>query len=230
MSGANPVRGGFDSHTFPPVFLWAPPAANEEGPGGPWARVVESKHRRIRVVFLLAALGVFLPLGYGYGQGRDEQRGVSPRSSLLMSTVLPGWGQVANGHPVKGALCFAAGAGLLGSVFIEGRRATLALERARASTTNAEYLHHYDAYSRHFSRREDRAWWAVFFWLYAMIDAYVDAHLAGFDEEFEGEPTGDTLRPWAQLVPGGFKVGIRIGAVPPYTGSQTIRPTARMTY
>ncbi len=181
------------------------------------------------MVSLLAVLVVLLSPGYGYGQERDEQGGVSPRSSLLMSTVLPGWGQVATGHPVKGALCFAAGAGLLGSVFIEGRRANLALERARASTTNAEYLHHYDAYSTHFNRREDRAWWAVFFWLYAMIDAYVDAHLAGFDEEFEGEPAGNTVRPWAQAVPGGFKVGIRIGAGPRCGGSQTIRSTPRAT-
>ena len=140
-----------------------------------------------------------------------------------MSMVLPGWGQVANGHPVKGAFCFAAGAGLLGSVFIEGRRAHLSLERARASTTNAEYLQHYDAYSRHFNRREDRALWAVFFWLYAMIDAYVDAHLAGFDEEFKGEPAGNTLRPWARGVPGGFKVGIRIGAVTPCGEFETSR-------
>ena len=149
---------------------------------------------------------------------------------MPMSTVLPGWGQLANGHPVKGALCFAVGAGLLGSVFIEGRRANLALERARASTTNPEFRHHDGAYSRHFNRREDRAWWAVFFWLYAMIDAYVDAHLAGFDEEFEGEPAGNAVRPWAQAVPGGFKVGIRIGAVPRCAGSQTIRSTPWATY
>ncbi len=158
---------------------------------------------------------VILQAGHGYGRETGEPESVSPRSALLMSMVLPGWGQAATGHPVKGAFCFAAAAGLLGSVFIEGRRADLALERAELPTGTDEYRwRQADLYSDHFNRREDRIWWAVFFWLYAMIDAYVDAHLIGFDEEFEGEPSGTSLRPWARAEPGGFRVGIRLGSQP----------------
>ena len=178
------------------------------------ARVVELKDRRVWIISLLAFVIVILPPGHGYGREAGEPEDVSPRSALLMSMVLPGWGQTAAGHPVKGALSFAAAAGLLGSVFIEGRRADLALERAGAATSNTEYLYHYGQYSDHFNRREDRIWWAVFFWLYAMIDAYVDAHLIGFDEEFEGEPSGTTLRPWARAERGGFRIGICLGSRP----------------
>ncbi len=167
---------------------------------------------RTSAVSCLTILAVLLFAGRGVCDEAGRQRRVSPRSALLMSTLIPGSGQVANGHPVKGALCFAVGAGLVGKVFIEGRRAGLELDRARAATDNTEYLYHYGEYSRHFNHREDLAWWAAFFWLYAMIDAYVDAHLVGFDDEFEGEPTGDRLRPWARVVPGGFRIGICIGA------------------
>ncbi len=31
--------------------------------------------------------------------------------------------------------------------------------------------------------RNDMVWWMAIFGLYSLIDAYVDAHMAGFDEE-----------------------------------------------
>jgi hypothetical protein len=167
--------------------------------------------RRI-VIPGLTVLAMLVVSGPACCQDSGQERKVSPRTSLLMSTVMPGWGQLANGKRTKGVLCFATGAGLLGKYLIEDRRADRALERAGLATTNSEYLTYYNQYSSHFDRKEDVVWWAVFFWLYAMVDAYVDAHLVGFDEGFEGEPEGDRLRPWGQVTETGFKVGIRIGA------------------
>jgi hypothetical protein len=166
--------------------------------------------RAATIIVMLVSLGL-LHAGPASCESSAERPTVSPRSSLFMSAVLPGWGQVANGHPMKGAVCFAAGAGLLGRILIEGRRADLALERARASTDNAEYLHYYGQYADHFGNRDDAVWWAVFFWLYAMLDAYVDAHLVGFDEEFDGEPQGNRLKPWAEATADGVRFGLRIG-------------------
>lgn len=169
------------------------------------------QRRSVRISAAVGFLVFVLSAGPGSCEARDARQVSSPRSSLLMSTVLPGWGQLANGHPVKGAVCFAAGAGLLGRILIETRRADAALRHARQSTDDAEYERHYEEYSRHFDRREDAIWWAVFFWLYAMVDAYVDAHLVGFDEEFKGEPTGEGLKPWAARTDSGFRIGLRIG-------------------
>jgi hypothetical protein len=167
--------------------------------------------RRIGVAGL-AVLAMLVMSGPARCEDSKHERTVSPRTALLMSTAVPGWGQLANGKRIKGILCFATGAGLLGKYLIEDRRADRALERAGLATTNSEYLYYYDQYSAHFERKDDMIWWAAFFWLYAMIDAYVDAHLVGFDDGFEGEPEGDRLRPWGRITETGFKVGIRIGA------------------
>jgi len=170
---------------------------------------------RKRRTWIAAVAGAMVLTGLwprsGCASPAPQERRVSPRSSLLMSTVVPGWGQLANGHPVKAAACFAAGAGLVGRVFIETRRADEALRRAETAATNAEYLRHYGDYTEHFNRREDAIWWAIFFWLYVMVDAYVDAHLFGFDEEFKGEPSGEGLRPWIRANSTGLRLGFRFG-------------------
>ncbi len=193
-------------------MLFSEDGARSTGHEAPLLKPFSSNRRRWIPVACLTGLSLFLACGAGYGEERDGSARVSPRNALLMSTVVPGWGQLATGHRVKGAVCFAAGAGLLGKYFIEDRRADRALERAGLATTNSEYVHFYNEYSRHFDRKNDVVWWAVFFWLYAMIDAYVDAHLVGFDKGFDGEPQGDRLRPWGEVTQTGFRLGIRIGA------------------
>ena len=92
---------------------------------------------------------------------------VSPRSALLRSAVVPGWGQWHNGHPWKAALFAGAASGFLTSALLEVRSldatATAAERESRSNRRNTRFL---------------------YFGLtvtLAAIDAFVDAHLAGFD-------------------------------------------------
>ena len=92
---------------------------------------------------------------------------VNPRSALLRSAVVPGWGQWHNGHPWKAALFAGAASGFLTSALLEVRSlddATTAAERETRS-----------------NRRNTRFLYFGLTVTLAAIDAFVDAHLAGFD-------------------------------------------------
>ncbi len=92
---------------------------------------------------------------------------VNPRSALLRSAVIPGWGQWHNGHPWKAALFAGAASGWLASALAEVRSlddATTAAERETRS-----------------NRRNTRFLYFGLTVTLAAIDAFVDAHLAGFD-------------------------------------------------
>ncbi len=92
---------------------------------------------------------------------------LSPRSALLRSTLIPGWGQWSIGHPVKAVIFAGAGAGWLWAAASEASRvddATTALQREdRAATRNTRVLSY------------------VITAILAGLDAYVDAHLDGFE-------------------------------------------------
>ena len=92
---------------------------------------------------------------------------VNPRSALLRSAVIPGWGQWHNGHPWKAAFFAGAASGLLASALVEVRSlddVTTAAERETRS-----------------NRRNTRFLYFGLTVTLAAIDAFVDAHLAGFD-------------------------------------------------
>jgi hypothetical protein len=61
---------------------------------------------------------------------------------------------------------------------VEDRRARNSL-RLYKQTNDERY---YDEYSEHFDKRQTLVWWATVAALYGLVDAYVDAHLAGFDD------------------------------------------------
>ena len=51
--------------------------------------------------------------------------------------------------------------------------------RLYQETGDDEY---FDRYSKHFDTRQNLLWWAILVGIYGIADAYVDAHLAAFDE------------------------------------------------
>ncbi len=92
----------------------------------------------------------------------------SPRGAMLRSLFIPGWGQWYNGKRLKALVFFCGEWGLLAnSIYLN--------QKYQASTTD---------YEREFyiENRNLSTWWLVGSVLYAMLDAYVDAHLATFDE------------------------------------------------
>lgn len=100
-----------------------------------------------------------------------EAESKSPTGAAVRSALFPGWGQFYNRKPVKGALFLAGEACLLAQIGREQRQADEDVHRQRRNTLVL--------------------WWAGVK-LFAIIDAYVDAHLYDFDTKEEPLAVGFT--------------------------------------
>jgi len=92
----------------------------------------------------------------------------SPTGAMIRSLIIPGWGQVYNKKYVKAILIFCAESGLLAnSIYLN--------QKYKASKTELER-------EFYINNRNLSNWWLVGVILFSMADAFVDAHLADFDE------------------------------------------------
>jgi hypothetical protein len=107
----------------------------------------------------------------------------SPGRSVLYSAALPGLGQAHNGRWVKASSFVVVGSLLVSKIFVESQRADRYLHLSRNALTIEESEAFYDDYSRHFDARDRLIWWAVGFWVFNMLDAYIDGHLFGFSRQ-----------------------------------------------
>jgi len=87
---------------------------------------------------------------------------------LIRSAIVPGWGQLAGGHPYKALLFAAAAGGFLGAASIEWR----AIDDA-ANASDQEWRA---------ARRNTRLLWFFTTVTAGALDAYVDAHLVDFGD------------------------------------------------
>lgn len=186
LSGGSPVRGGFDSHPFPPVI-------------------------RLVIVALVAALGLASRAGAEpvapadsaqtgepriaaadtLARGREAKKPFfqSPTGVMFRSLVVPGWGQATNHAWVK-AVLVAGGETVLITSIVQDTHQLQSLD-----VTDPQYGVIYD-------HRQRNAWWLGGLVFLSMVDAYVDAHLKGFDVQLGPEPKDNELRLYA-------KVGLR---------------------
>ena len=167
LSVADRGRGGFDSHTFPPLALvllvllaWAVPARAQ----APADTIPGESHRPWH-----------------------EQ----PTWIMARSAVVPGWGQFKNGRPVKAGLAIGL-EGVIGYKLVDAwkdvdaasQREDDALahgDEAAAAAARADYEEAYN-------RRATAAWFLAGAVILSMVDAYVDAHLIQFDADFGPDP------------------------------------------
>jgi len=94
---------------------------------------------------------------------------ISPRVVLWRSALVPGWGQLSQGHPIKAVLFAGAAAGWLSAVVADASsvsRSSGPLERQDRA-----------------ARRNTRVLYYVITATLAGVDAYVDAHLDDFHLE-----------------------------------------------
>ncbi len=98
--------------------------------------------------------------------------------ALTASVVYPGLGQLLNDSEMKAAVIGAVEAFLIARLVLEDRW-TRDSKRNYVETGSAVW---YNEYSEHYDRRQTLVWWAAIAALYSLTDAYVDAHLAGFDD------------------------------------------------
>ncbi|MEZ4648685.1 MAG: hypothetical protein R3E97_07830 [Candidatus Eisenbacteria bacterium] len=102
-----------------------------------------------------------------------------PVPTMFKSVLVPGWGQWSNGKRVKAGAFFLTE----GYFFYRAARAAQKEWDLEDQGLDAEALSWNE-------ERRDYTWWLLFVVILSMGDAYVDAHLRGFDAEFEPTETG----------------------------------------
>jgi hypothetical protein len=145
---------------------------------------------------VLAAWLAALALGAAVPAAAEPLAGTgpSPGSAALRSFVLPGWGQAANGRWIKTVLAAGAYGGFWAwAVSLNQDVQDAKAERNAAADGDlafwtAEVANRKDA-------RNAKYWFAGLTMILAVTDAYVDAHLKGFDKRIDADvgwiPGGD---------------------------------------
>jgi hypothetical protein len=91
----------------------------------------------------------------------------SPRSALIHSAILPGWGQWRNGQHLKSILVFGGETALVANAVSLGRLA------ARSATAEERTFYK--------DNQSLSIWWFFGVYFLNLLDAYVDAQLRVFD-------------------------------------------------
>jgi hypothetical protein len=102
-----------------------------------------------------------------------------PTTALLKSLVIPGWGQVGNGRPLKAGIYAGLQGWFIGAAFHYGGQASDLKNLYEASTVDEQRNDYYHLYE---DRRQERNKYIFFLGLTTLVsvfDAYVDAHLSG---------------------------------------------------
>lgn len=113
-------------------------------------------------------LFVFL-IGLSYGQDLKKERIKDPKKAFYFS-LIPGMGQVYNGKLFKSAIVIG-----------------LEIAAYNACLKNLDIYNNYENGNyplrkhRYLEKRNKYTWWVGIIYVYAMIDAVVDAHLYKFD-------------------------------------------------
>ena len=108
-------------------------------------------------------------IGLSYGQDLKKERIKDPKKAFYFS-LIPGMGQVYNGKLLKSAIVIG-----------------LEIAAYNACLNNLDIYNNYENGNyplrkhRYLEKRNKYTWWVGIIYVYAMIDAVVDAHLYKFD-------------------------------------------------
>ena len=111
-----------------------------------------------------------LLIGLSYGQDLKKERIKDPKKAFYFS-LIPGMGQVYNGKLFKSAIVIG-----------------LEIVAYNACLNNLDIYNNYGDGNyplrkhRYLEKRNKYTWWVGIIYVYAMIDAVVDAHLYKFDD------------------------------------------------
>lgn len=129
-----------------------------------------------------------------------------PAQALAASAAYPGLGQLLNGAESKAAVVGGAEAFLIARLVLEDRRTRHSL-RLYNETGEGRY---FNDYSEHFDRRQTLVWWVVVAALFGIADAYVDAHLDGFDAPMPAVLDGLSAGPGDGASGEGLRLGVAL--------------------
>ncbi len=218
-SGVQSARGGFDSHAFPPFLaLVTAVILGINGPGLPAghaaaapgisiadsARVDSGASRRPAVADTASPSSATTPPRTApRPPGLFDQ----PRWVMARSLAIPGWGQAHNRAWLKAGLV-ATAEGLLATRVVNDARDLERLDAevsaARAAGDAAREESAVMAYNARLDRLAAGEWWLGAAVVYAVLDAYIDAHFRGFDLEFRNDPALP-----GGVAPKGARLGMR---------------------
>jgi hypothetical protein len=114
--------------------------------------------------------------------------------ALLRSVAVPGWGQLYNHKYVKSAVVFGAESFFLIKAAQWWKKTEDQYDRVQETSSGRDF----NTYINYRDRRNDYLWLAGLSVFLSMFDAYVDAHLSGFDvdltPDFEDPLSGAQLK------------------------------------
>lgn len=198
LSGADRVRGGFDSHTFPPLLpaalIGAAACFAFAGAAPARASLVDAAAPDTAATAApdtLAGAAVRPPAPPRRTAPEPTGGFSEPRWVMLRSAVLPGWGQAYNRQWLKALAVAAVEAGMAYRIW-DDNRVLDDLDAQAAAAAAAGDLALQNELALRYNDRLDtmvaRQWLLGGVIVYALLDAYVDAHFRGFDVEFDTDP------------------------------------------
>jgi uncharacterized protein YfiM (DUF2279 family) len=152
--------------------------------GGYFSKVL-SKSAFFLFTFIIVAYGQIPVDTTAIGQDTTIAKiNITPRSpagALIRSAILPGWGQYYNKSPLKSALFIGTESSFLYLFIREDKKFRDEDKKLKNSTDNFERQIHFDNRELYRDSRSLWMWWFLGIYLLNLGDAYVDAHLSGFD-------------------------------------------------
>jgi len=152
------------------------------------------------VLAIIMITSCFLPGLYGdESVKKDSIRNISPRTALIKSAIIPGWGQLYVRKPAKAAIYVTLEAYHIYRMieynsiykYIKETKNTIGVNMWNSliesdKKDQVESVTGYELEINTWRAREKRnkyAWWCAGIYFIGMLDAYVDAHLYYFPSE-----------------------------------------------
>lgn len=130
----------------------------------------------------------------------------SPRGAMLRSLIIPGWGQYYNQQKTKAVILAGLQLGCAAGIVIADHRAYQNYDRANEAETETIKQHYREQYDDNLEWKSFFKWWLILLTLYSVGDAYVEAHLSGFDIHTFDHPVAVSMTPSSEEITVQMKV------------------------
>jgi hypothetical protein len=109
--------------------------------------------------------------------------GISGTTAVLMTPVMPGWGQLYAGNGWRAALAFGIEWYYWSHLLASDRKATRVREFSETLEPGDSRDYFADVAAEYWEQMRDFAWWSAGILLIITLDAYVGANLYNFEDE-----------------------------------------------
>jgi len=159
--------------------------------------------RYVLLIFLISLLAITVSIsadslsvsGDSVSQVKPKR---APMGALLRSVAVPGWGQFYNRKYIKSAVVFGVETFFIVKAVHWWKKTEDKYNSISQTDVQSEQYARYNIYRSYRTDRDDYLWAAGLTVFLSMFDAYVDAHLAGFDvditPDFEPPKGGASIK------------------------------------